>query len=200
VTHKDDDANVGTAAKPSNPVTLRLGELEPFVTTRMGDTAAAGGIVKRDLGRYYALLADGLRQTYLTLPEAEAVVIALQRFDAASIRYLWAEIERQYLANDEDPDRQPYDLPEDLDAAVLVDKLRDLSLHQAVAVLDAVERYWANYPDDEYPNADTERLIEAGLVSKHVAEHHEQRRKAEKGKMIVRDPVARLRRKHPEPE
>jgi len=199
VTHKDDPF-VATSSKLSNPVTLRLGELEPHVAARLG-SAAPGAIVKRDLGRYYALLNDGLRRVRFSLPEAEAVVLALNGFDHASIRYLWAEVERQYLANDDDPERPPYyQLPDDLDAAALVDKLRGLTLQQTVAVLDAVERYWANWPEDEFPDAETERLIEAGLVWKPIAENDEKRRKGDKGKVIARDPAARLRRKSDLPE
>src|SRR4051812_24728501 len=113
VTHKPDEITVRMspedvrATKLSNPITLRLGELEPHVAARLGD-AAPSAIVKRDLGRYYALLSDGLRRVHFTLPEAEAVVLALNGFDHASIRYLWAEVERQYLANEDDPDRPPY--------------------------------------------------------------------------------------------
>lgn len=191
---KDDEA---TTPKAANPVTLRLGELEPHVTARMGD-GAAGAIVKRDLGRYYALLHDALRRIHFSLAEAEAVVFALNGFDAASIRYLWAEVERCYLENDDQPETPPYwMLPNDLDAAALVEKLRELSLTEAIAVLDAVQRYWTNYPDagimdDEL---DTNGLIEVGLVFKARAENDQKKRKAEQGKMIVRDPAARLRRK-----
>jgi hypothetical protein len=196
--HKD-DSSLETTPKLSNPVTLRLGELEPNVAPRMG-AQAVGAIIKRDLGRYYALLADGLQRTHFTLPEAEALVIALHRFDPASVKYLWAEVERQYLVNDEDPDHPRFELPEDLDAAALVDKLRGLSSRQAFAVLDAVERYWANFPDHQYPEAETDRLIEVGLVAKWRAKQDEQRRKSEKGKVIVRDPAARLRRKRTDEE
>ena len=197
---KDDDQPVATA-KLTNPITLRLGELESHVAPRMGGHAASA-TVKRDLGRYYALLGDGLRQIHLTLPEAEAVVFALQGFDAASIRYLWAEVERQYLANDDEPDHPPfYSLPDDLDAADLVEKLRQLTLNQSLALLDAVERYWSvDGAAEDWMNVDVERLIEVGLVFKGRADNDDKKRKAERGKMIVRDPAARLRRKRADEE
>jgi hypothetical protein len=192
----------GTGPKLSSPVALRLGELEPQVAARVGATGA-GAIIKRDLGRYYALLTDGLQQTHFTLPEAEALVFALMEFEATSIRYLWAEVERQYLAKHDELDRDPsYGLlPDDLDAAALVDKLRRLSLAQSLAVLDAVERYWMTEGAEEnWPWIDIPRLVRVGLLRQGQAEQGEERRRAERGHLIVRDPARNLRRNRAEHE
>jgi hypothetical protein len=197
----DVEPSTRTSSKLANPVTLRLGELEPEIASRIGGRAPSA-IMKRDLGRYYAMLTESRRQLYFALPEAEALVFALRGFDAAAIRYLWAEVERQYLANDENPDHPPYYLlPDDLDAALLVDGLRRLTLSQSFALLDAIERYWSvEGTQEDWANVDIERLVSVGLLQPHQAKEGEQRRKAEKGKTTARDPAARLRRQRTDGE
>jgi hypothetical protein len=152
------------------PVGLRLGDLQWQVQARRGGEAAPGAIVKRDLGRYYTLLADTKRTLSFTLSEAEALVVALRGFEAAAVRYIWAEIDKQYRLHAEHAEERSHYLPTGFDPMPFLDTLRRLSVIQNMAILDAVECYWLlvgqKYPDD-YPLAvrDSDLLVEVGLVS-----------------------------------
>lgn len=188
--HADEEPSTTTPKVP-NPTTLRLGELEPSIATRMAKNVAAGAIAKREIGRYYAVLADSLLRTHFTLTEAEAVAVALQDFDPASIRYLWAEVEDRYRAKDEaekTDEPPPFGNLPTLDVSALVNKLRNLTLAQAYAVLDAAERYWTRYireaerdGDDSYKylgSAEpwTQLVIDVGLVHPVQAERDQKKR------------------------
>jgi hypothetical protein len=159
------------AAGRDAPVGLRLGDLERHVQARQHDETAAGAVVKRDLGRFYALLAEITQTFSFSLSEAEALVVALWDFDAAAVRYLWAEVEKQYREQAADPTGRHWYLPTDVDPLALVSKLSQFSVAQNMAILDAVERYWVlvarTYPEQLPLEAmrDADLLVEVGLVS-----------------------------------
>ena len=163
---------------------LRLGDLQSHVSDRQWGDVTPGAIVKRDLGRYYTLLAEAKRSLYFSLSEAEALVLALRDFDAAAVRYLWAEIEKEYREHADDAEGQRHYLPIDFDPVPFLARLRSLSTCKNMALLDAVERYWVlverKYPDELDQNlhwVDSDLLVEARLVSPDRKTHDEEARR-----------------------
>ena len=110
------------------------------VAARSDGGTGANATARRDLERYYAILALDLRAVALT--EGEAMLLADATngtlFDAPSARLLWAEI----------ADALPDGLAAkwQVDGPALVAKLRALSARQSLAVVDALERAW-RHPD-----------------------------------------------------
>jgi hypothetical protein len=203
-------AKKSAKAEPRDaPVGFRLGELQAQVQARQRGEAAPGAIVKRDLGRYYALLTDAKRTLFFSLSEAEALVLALSDFDVAAVRYIWAEIEKEYRQHADDEEGRFHYLPTDFDPVPFIDRLRRFSVCQNMALLDAVERYWVlerrRYPDTyPYPEVDDNLLVEVGLVSsgRKALDEEERKRVAERAaedqrQLIVRDTdmLGRLRTK-----
>jgi hypothetical protein len=188
----------GWVSRATAPVSLRLGELEGEILARSGDTGASfATIIKRDLNRYYELLVECRRRLWFSLPEAEAIVLALGPEVKTPSQYIWAEVERQYLENDDEPDFPTYYwLPNDLDAAVLVEKLRKLGPAEAHAVRDAAEIYWANQGGVFSDTVDAERLVDLHLTRRDSVERETARRAQEQasGHVIARDPTAYLTR------
>jgi hypothetical protein len=190
---------------PRGPVGLRLGDLQPEVYARQSDTAAPGAVVKRDLGRYYMLLRDGRRLLSFGLSEAEALVRVLLDFDAAAVQYIWAQVEKEYREHAENEEGRFHYLPIDFDPVPFIDHLRRLSLHQNVALLDTVERYWVlvsrKYPEQPpFSVSDDDLLVEVGLVTaERVAFDRQIRQRTaeewKEGKIVLRDMLGRLRTK-----
>jgi hypothetical protein len=89
-------------------------------------------ITRRDLRRYYSLLADALKTVSLTYGEAMLIVNAC-RFGARSGLVL----ELVQRVRDEQ-----LDLVHQVDSDQLIAKLEGYSELQLVAIEDAVERYW----------------------------------------------------------
>jgi len=88
---EDGAGRAGWVTRATAPVSLRLGDLEGDVLVRAGDTdASLATIIKRDLGRYYELLAECSRRLWFTLPEAEAIVLALGPEVKTPPQYIWA--------------------------------------------------------------------------------------------------------------
>ena len=79
------------AAPAKSPVTLRLGDLEEEVEERAAGQAA-GGIVRRDLARYYRTLRD-INLNFYEVDDADLVVHALREFDATSYQFAWAQVD-----------------------------------------------------------------------------------------------------------
>ena len=143
----------------------------------------------------------------LTLSEAEALVIALgSRFDEAAVSYIWAEVENQYRDQADDPDGPWARLPTDFDPVPFIERLRRLRPFEAIAVLDAVERYWvlhARHRDDQgYTPTDIESalLVESGLLSEKQLERglearEHERKEMASGRIVVRDFLGGLRTK-----
>jgi len=178
--------------------------LEGEVQARAGEPGPSfGTIIKRDLKRYYDLLNQCRQRLRFSLPEAEAIVLALGPDVKTPSQYIWAEVERQYLENSDDPDHHAYYyLPDDLDAAVLVEKLRKLGPVEAHALRDAAEIYWATQRQsslDPFEIINTWLLTDLHLTSPEALKNATERRAKEKG--VIRDPAANLRRgRQPEAE
>lgn len=129
-------------------IQFAAGALEPALLERTGASSRPDWIAARDLARYYWALDAELARVPLTEAEALTVVAACRGWlvePPDTARYLWAEVEDYLRDQGEDAglaqlDRIPI-LPA-ADRAVLVAKLRALSPAQALAVVDAVERWW----------------------------------------------------------
>ena len=131
-------------------VSLRLADLETPVLDR-GDQPA--GIIRRDLRRYYANLADELNVLAFSVDEARLLVEATRNagLDEQSVRFLAAHVEgviNRMDVVDEVLQRHQ---------RTLLAKLKTASRSQLLAIWDAVERYWKR--DD-----DGTRLYHVGLV------------------------------------
>ncbi|MDI6872116.1 MAG: hypothetical protein QME79_12385 [Bacillota bacterium] len=105
--------------------------------------AARGGsrseVVSRDLMRLYDLYRHELAEVNLTASEAGLIVDVLNGTlitDAGQARLLWAEVEDGIKLDHLDEKWH-------VDGPALVEKLRGLRLSQALAIVDAAERFWA---------------------------------------------------------
>jgi len=99
--------------------------------------ASAGLTAQRDLLRYYDLLALALREADLTLAEANAIADANNGTgnivgDTITPRYAWANV----------ADSPGLGGKWNIDQDALVAKMRAWDPLRAVAVADAVERFW----------------------------------------------------------
>jgi len=141
-----------TQAPRQSPVQFRPGPLQAELEAR-GEPNEIG---KRDLGRYYTLLRRELAGVQLSEPEACLLVDALNGtlLDEHTVSLLWAELDDAIL---QDHLHEKWSLPGE-QAGALVARLRSLSPGQAMAVYDAVERFWRD------PNPLRERLRAVGLV------------------------------------
>jgi hypothetical protein len=103
-------------------------------------------IIHRDLERLYTLYRLALREVKLTLPEAWFIVDMLNGtiMDANTAGLLWASAEDACSMDGLDKKWK-------IDGKVFVEKLKALSHVQALALVDAAERFWANTgtADDE---------------------------------------------------
>ena len=129
-------------------------ELEGRVSS--GLTPSPHLVARRDLERYYALLAEGLRRVDLTTGEASLVVDVLNGtiLDGRTAAFLWAEIEDGIRLDS-------LDKKWSIDGKALVEKAKAWGLAESLAVSDAAERYWASLNPDE-PIEDGLRRV--GLV------------------------------------
>lgn len=163
------------AAPPYNPssighVQFRAGSLAPGLAERTSnDTGSPGATAKRDLERYYHLLA--VECPTFELNEARLIVEALnsEDLDWRSARFLWALV-------DDAMRKDGLDTKWEVDGPALVARLRELTAFQGLAVLDSVERtqtYWAR--DHDWVGFAATGLIEGGEdVRRHlISDAHE---------------------------
>lgn len=146
------------------PVQFRSMEVEPQLDLRLTSSLGSPGrVAARDLDRYYAVLAAGLRRVNLTEPEAMLVIDALNGVlhDAPESipTMLWAGVDDAIRLDG-------LDAKWGVDGAALVAKLRALTPTQASAVVDAVERWWiiAGAADDAGGDEPAERELRLRLV------------------------------------
>jgi hypothetical protein len=94
-------------------------------------------IIRRDLERLYTLYRLALREMKLTLPECWFIADMLNGslMDAYTAGLLWAEAEDAIALDGLDKKWQ-------VDGKALVKKLKALSHVQALALVDAAERFW----------------------------------------------------------
>lgn len=117
-------------------IQFRAGDLAAPLAQR-GEREGAGNIARRDLGRYYALLARELAAVQLTEAEASLLCDAGNGtlFEPSSIPLLWAEVDDAIRGDG-------LDRKWGVDGPALVAKLRALTPGQHYAVVDAIERFW----------------------------------------------------------
>jgi hypothetical protein len=94
-------------------------------------------IIHRDLERLYTLYRLALREMKLTLPECWFIADMLNGslMDANTAGLIWAEAEDAIALDGLDKKWQ-------VDGKALVKKLKALSHVQALALVDAAERFW----------------------------------------------------------
>lgn len=111
-----------------------------------------GLTARRDIERYYHLLAEELKTVNLTESEAMLIVDTCNGtlFEPHTIRLLWAEIDDAIRLDRLDHKWQ-------VDGPELVAKLRSLTAGQMFAVVDGCERFWAD------PNQE-DQVRKVGLV------------------------------------
>jgi hypothetical protein len=136
-------------------VQFRLGVLGRYLQARQDSGQSVSDVAQRDLKRYYALLALGLSSVHLNQGEAGLIVDALNGtlVELSTAQLLWAEIQDSL----EDGLAEKWGV----DGPTLVEKLRDYSLAQTLAIVDAVERFWGASHHIESTEA---RLVAVGLV------------------------------------
>jgi hypothetical protein len=141
--------------RQNQPVAFRNADLEPMLQARVNPTAASPGLVAvRDLERYYKMMAAALKRIDLSRDEAALLADLFNGtiWTAETANLLYAQVE------DSIPDGYPEKWS--VDAAALVAKLRKLNGFQCLAIVDALERFWAITDD---LNVD-ERLTAVGLI------------------------------------
>lgn len=123
--------------KPRNISIWLRAELDTELQKR-GDNRTQ--IITRDLDRLYTSYRRALKEVRLSLAEASLIVDALNgvMMDANSAVLLWAEIADAVQLDG-------LDKKWTVDGTALVDKLRGLSNIQALAIIDAAERFWARH-------------------------------------------------------
>lgn len=111
--------------------------LRPAVVEQLMARGARSTIINRDLERLYTLYRRALAQTRLTVDEACLIVDALNGslHDANSARMVWASIEDACRLDG-------LGAKWEVDGPALVQKLQELTEVQAMAVIDAAERFW----------------------------------------------------------
>jgi len=137
------------------PIQFRDAGIARALASRADPGRSLGSVAERDLRRYHALLAHELERVDLSRPEALLIIDALNgsRLDEASYRLLWAEVDDAVRLDGLGAKWGVAGPP-------LVEKLRALTPGQAMALLDATERFFAT--DDGSPP--DERLASVGLT------------------------------------
>lgn len=132
-----------TEPKPKTVSIWLRPELDAAMALR-GDNRSQ--TMAQDLGRLYALYDRALREIDLTENEAMLIVDALNGVligaDAGAL--LWANIEDSIRLDGLDEKWS-------VDGPALVEKLQAMTATQAMAVLDAAERFWQQPEKDAAP-------------------------------------------------
>lgn len=117
--------------------------LEEELDLRGGNRSS---IINRDLERLYTLYRRAIREVSLTMAEACLIVDSLNGsiMDANTAQVLWAGIADSIRLDG-------LDKKWDVDGPALVEKLQGLNVLQAMALVDAAERFWEmeNVPFEE---------------------------------------------------
>jgi hypothetical protein len=153
-----EETRSGDSSGTGNLITFRaFDSLRSEFAARAGQEGRTilSNVARRDLERYYHALGETLRT--VTLSEREALLIcdALNGtlVEPHTAQLLWAQID-DAIRLDGLADKWEVDGP------ALVARLRTLSYCQALAVTDAVERWWAAGPRGDRAEA----LRAVGLV------------------------------------
>lgn len=118
-------------------VSIRLADLLAPVTARTQAAESLGATAKRDLSRYYNLLERDLAVVAQALTKGEALLLCDLNngtiWDSVTTTALWAQVA--------DADQAQLDAW-GVDREALAAKLRALTTSQALALVDAIERWW----------------------------------------------------------
>jgi hypothetical protein len=114
----------------------------------------------RDLKRYYALLNHDLLELALTPDEARLLCAVLKDYrfedDPEQARMIWQQVDKKLQSQHFDPQWS-------VNHENLIRKLQGLTNLGSVALVDAVERYWARaqaHPDESLQT----RLLRVDLI------------------------------------
>lgn len=116
--------------------------LDPRLDTQIASRGEnRSGVINRDLERLYTLYSRAIREVSLSADEACLIVDTLNGtlMDANTARLLWANVEDACTLDH-------LDKKWEVDGPALVEKLQGLNDIQAMALVDAAERFW-NSPD-----------------------------------------------------
>ncbi|MDK2883320.1 MAG: hypothetical protein PWP58_1656 [Bacillota bacterium] len=117
--------------------------LTPEVLTELHARGPRSTVINRDLDRLYTLYRRALAQVGLTTREALLIADALNGIlmDVTTVPLFWAQIQDAIAVEHLDKKWQ-------VDGQALVEKLRGLNEIQALAVIDAAERFWHENPGE----------------------------------------------------
>lgn len=129
-------------------------ELDRELAARADKGRSIHAVAKRDLERYYELLGHSIPT--FTVNEAMLIVDALNGvlLRAESISILWANV-ADGIRHDGLAEKW------EVDGATLVERLRNLTYFEAMAIGDAVERSWSG---DYHATDMRERVVAVGLA------------------------------------
>jgi len=148
---------------PSPIISFRAtGRLADDLAARAG-AGALGGIVQRDLGRYYHAIDEALAgiraRLGLTRPEAMLIVAACNGvlWTETTAGLVWSRVADAIAL-------QPLDHAPAARGEQLVARLRALAPFERLALVDAIERFWRR-ADPEREQDWAALLVEVGLLA-----------------------------------
>ncbi len=139
--------------------------LDTELASRRRDTAGSGTVAAEGLNRYFTLLAAELRE--ITLTRGEALLLCDVLNGTLADHPMWARAGNQLLAAElEDSAPDGYAEKWEVELTAFVDRVRGWTRTQALAVTDAVERFWSggNQTDTDA------QLVAVGLLRPPVAQ------------------------------
>lgn len=138
-------------ARPG-PIQFRNVDLEPQLSARATHGQGLGAVASRDLERYY----EALKRSLPTFERSEALAIMDvcngTLWESWSVPLLWASVD----------DSEGLGQKWGIDQPALVARLRQMTYAEALAVVDAAERFW-NHGGGYQIDTDA-ALVASGLV------------------------------------
>lgn len=118
------------------PVSLRLGNLAADVYRRKAVFETVPSVIRRDLERYYLACEASLRKLAFDYPEARLLVdmLTYTTLKGEAARFIWAELDERVRAA-----KPPLNEQEKVVAEFLINRLRGISVCDALAIIDAIE-------------------------------------------------------------
>lgn len=121
--------------------------LTPEVLKELDARGPRSTIINRDLDRLYTLYRRALAQVGLTTREALLIADALNGIlmNVTTVPLFWAQVQDAITLEHLDRKWQ-------VDGQALVEKLRNLNEIQALAIIDAAERFWVQSQGEDVEN------------------------------------------------
>jgi hypothetical protein len=121
--------------RSSPTIAFRVDAGEAGLLARLDERGEKRGVVaRRDLGRYYDMLADALQRVAFTAQEAQ-LLADIPVEEMSDHRLLWATVANAIRDEGLDVEALVHD------PAELVRRLRELTASESCAVVDALERF-----------------------------------------------------------